>query len=230
VEIAIDPDLVSLHGSPEAESAGYRGLVGVSAAMRRIFAILLRLEGSLINVLIEGESGVGKELIARALHEGSSVHEGPLVIVNCAALGRELVLSELFGHRKGAFTGAVEARKGAFEAADGGTLFLDEIGELPLDVQPMLLRALESGEAKPLGENAPRKVRVRVVAATSRDLEQEMQAGRFREDLYYRLAVVKLTIPPLRERPEDVEVLAQRFASAAGLGALPPEVIERLEA
>ena len=231
-EIAIDPDLASL-GSPgdEAPSAEprYRGLWGRSPAMLRLFAALSRLEGSLVNVLVEGESGVGKELVARALHEGSRVASGPCVVVNCGALGRELVLSELFGHRKGAFTGATEARRGAFEAAHGGTLFLDEIGELPLDVQPVLLRAIESGEVKPLGENEPRRVRVRLLAATNRDLAAEARAGRFREDLFYRLAVVRLMVPPLRERPEDVALLAQRFAADAGLGALPAEVIERFQ-
>jgi DNA-binding NtrC family response regulator len=227
-EIAIDPDLSSL-AAPGEEASGYRGLVGASPAMRRIFAALSRLEGSLVNVLVEGESGVGKELVARALHEGSRLAGGPLVVVNCGALGRELSQSELFGHKKGAFTGATEARRGAFEAAHGGTLFLDEIGELPLDVQPMLLRALEAGEVKPLGENEPRKVRVRVIAATNRDLLAEARAGRFREDLFYRLAVVKLTVPPLRDRPEDIAILAQRFAADAGLGELPREVVDRFQ-
>ena len=226
-EIAIEPDLASLSAAGEdAPLPGYRGLVGASPAMRRIFVALARLEGSLVHVLVEGESGVGKELVAHALHEGSRVATGPLVVVNCGALGRELVQSELFGHKKGAFTGASESRRGAFEAAHGGTLFLDEIGELPLDVQPVLLRALEAGEIKPLGENEPRKVRVRVVAATNRDLLAEARAGRFREDLFYRLAVVRLTVPPLRDRPEDVALLAQRFASDAGLGELPAEVVE----
>jgi DNA-binding NtrC family response regulator len=196
--------------------------------MRRIFALLARLEGSLATVLVEGESGVGKEEIARALHEGSPVAAGPLVAVNCGALPRELVSSELFGHRRGAFTGATENRKGAFETADGGTLFLDEIGELPLDVQPMLLRVLETGELRPLGDEKDRHVRVRIVAATNRDLEREVREGRFREDLFYRLAVVRVAVPPLRARLEDVEPLAQRFASAFGLGPLPSDVIERL--
>ncbi|MEP7121804.1 MAG: sigma 54-interacting transcriptional regulator [Byssovorax sp.] len=229
VELWIEPDLEALRGAPEGASPGYRGLVGSSPAMRRLYAMLARLEGSLVNVLLEGESGVGKELFARALHEGSSVSEGPLVVVNCAALGRELVQSELFGHRKGAFTGATEARRGAFEAADGGTLFLDEVGELPLEVQPMLLRALEAGEVKPLGGNEARRVCVRIVAATNRDVDEELRSGRFREDLFYRLAVVRLAIPPLRERPDDVAPLAQRFAAAVGLGALPAEVIDRLK-
>src|SRR5262249_16817516 len=153
----------------------YRGIVGASDAMRRLFAMLMRLEGSLVNVLIEGESGTGKELIARALHEGSIVASGPLIVVNCGAIARELVMSELFGHRRGAFTGAVESRRGAFESADGGTLFLDEIGELPLEAQPALLRVLEVGEVSRVGDDGPaKKVKVRVVSATNRDLQAEV--------------------------------------------------------
>ena len=227
-EVAIDADLGGLGDGGEETS--YRGLLGVSVAMRRLFTILGRLEGSLVNVLVEGESGVGKELIARAIHEGSQVSEGPLVVVNCGAIGKDLVLSELFGHAKGAFTGASEARVGAFEAAHDGTLFLDEIGELPLDVQPVLLRALESGEIKPLGQNDTRQVKVRVVAATNRDLKDEVAAGRFREDLFYRLAVVRLEVPPLRDRLDDVPLLAAAFARQAGAGDLPAEVMDQLGA
>ncbi|MEZ4447400.1 MAG: sigma-54 dependent transcriptional regulator [Polyangiaceae bacterium] len=196
--------------------------------MSRVFAILKRLEGSLINVLVEGESGVGKELVARAIHEGSRRADKPFGAINCGAIARELIQSELFGHRRGAFTGAVEDRAGAFEAADGGTLFLDEIGELPLDVQPVLLRALESGEIRRVGDDRSRQVHVRVVAATNRDLEADVRAGRFRADLYYRLAVVKLSIPPLRDRPEDVELLARTFAARAGVAELPTQVVEGL--
>jgi two-component system response regulator GlrR len=226
-EIALEPDTESLQllGST---NTGYRGLVGVSAAMRRLFSTLLRLEGSLINVLVEGESGVGKELVARALHEGSTLANQRLVVVNCGGIARELILSELFGHKRGAFTSAVENRVGAFEAADGGTLFFDEIGELPLDVQPALLRALEAGEVQAVGETTAKRVRVRVIAATNRDLEEEVRAGRFREDLFYRLAVLRLAIPPLRERPEDVEVLARLFAAGLGVPELPPELVEQL--
>jgi transcriptional regulator with GAF, ATPase, and Fis domain len=229
-ELALSPDVQGLSSAPDVADAGYRGLVGASPAMRRLLAVLVRLEGSLVNVLVEGESGVGKELVAQALHAGSRVTAGPLVAVNCGALGRELVASELFGHRRGAFTGAVEHRVGAFQAADGGTLFLDEIGELPLDVQPMLLRALESGEIKPLGGHEACSVKVRVIAATNRDLEAEIAAGRFREDLFYRLAVVRIGVPPLRERPEDIEVLAKKFAVEAGVGALPADVLAELAA
>jgi transcriptional regulator with GAF, ATPase, and Fis domain len=228
VEIALDVDTDALCERLPDDHLGYRGLVGSSASMRRLFAILERLEGSLVNVLVQGESGVGKELVARAIHDGSSRASRALSVVNCGAIARELVLSELFGHRRGAFTGAVEQRVGAFEAADGGTLFLDEIGELPLDVQPALLRALESGEVRPVGENDAKKVNVRIVAATNRDLEDDVRAGRFRGDLYYRLAVVKLAVPPLRERPEDIEALARTFARAAGVTELPSEVVDSL--
>lgn len=227
VEIALEPDTEALQSLGEADG-GYRGIVGTSAAMRRLFALLLRLEGSLVNVLVEGESGVGKELVARAVHEGSSLSHRPLVIVNCGGMGRELVSSELFGHKRGAFTGAVENRVGAFEQADGGTLFFDEVGELPLDVQPVLLRALEAGEIQPVGEATRRKVDVRVIAATNRDLEEEVRAGRFREDLFYRLAVLRLSVAPLRRRPEDIEVLARLFATGLGVPELPAEFIGEL--
>ncbi|MFO0676958.1 MAG: sigma 54-interacting transcriptional regulator [Polyangiaceae bacterium] len=226
--IVLDADVTALDAGPLAEER-FRGLVGRSLAMRRLFATLARLEGSLVNVLVVGESGVGKELVANALHEGSKIADGPFVAVNCGAVPRELVASELFGHKRGAFTGAAEARRGAFDSANGGTLFLDEIGELPLDVQPMLLRALESGEVRPVGGDHVNKVRVRVVAATNRDLEKEVREGRFREDLYYRLAVVKLAVPPLRERPEDVEILAEKFASSVGLDSIPRSVLEDLK-
>jgi two-component system, NtrC family, response regulator GlrR len=230
VDVAIEADAGALPTEVEAGAPEYRGILGASAAMRRLFAVLARLEGSLVNVLVEGESGTGKELIARAIHEGSSVAAGPLVVVNCGAIPRELVVSELFGHKKGAFTGANESRVGAFEAAHGGTLFLDEAGELPLEAQPVLLRALESGEVRPVGEVLARSVKVRVIAATNRDLQVEARAGRLREDLYYRLAVVKLTVPPLRDRTDDIELLAQSFAAAAGVASLPDDFAARLRA
>jgi transcriptional regulator with GAF, ATPase, and Fis domain len=225
--VVIEADADSL-AEAEYDDTVYRGMVGASRAMRRLFAMLHRLEGSLATVLVEGESGVGKELVARALHEGSSATAGPLVAVNCAAIPREVVASELFGHRRGAFTGAIDSRKGAFESADKGTLFLDEIGELPLEVQPVLLRALELGEIRALGDDEPRRVRVRLVAATNRDLDAEVAAGKFRQDLFYRLAVVRLRVPPLRERPEDIEPLARRFAAIVGLSDLPDEVLREL--
>jgi two-component system response regulator GlrR len=232
-EIRIDAD-VELLASEVASSthAGetYRGMVGRSPAMQQVFAMLERLEGTLVTVLVTGESGVGKELVARALHEGSAVASGPLVVVNCGALPRELVASELFGHKRGAFTGAVDARQGAFATADGGTLFLDEIGELPLEVQPMLLRALETGEVRAVGTDRASRVRTRIVAATHRDLAEDTRSSKFREDLYYRLAVVRVAVPPLRDRVEDIEPLARAFARSVGLDDLPPPVIAQLKA
>jgi two-component system, NtrC family, response regulator GlrR len=228
--VAVEADIDSLTPGSGFDGDLYRGVLGASAAMRRLFATLVRLEGSLVTVLVEGESGTGKEVIARALHEGSSVAGGPLVTLNCGGIPRDLIASELFGHKRGAFTGAAEARRGAFEAADGGTLFLDEVAELPIEVQPMLLRALESGEVRTVGEDRTRRVRVRVVAATHRDLGREVEAGRFREDLFYRLAVVRLTVPPLRERREDIAPLARRFGEAVGLASVPEIVVEQLKA
>ena len=225
--IAIDADGESLKSAAVHPEDEYRGIVGPSLVMRKLFALLARLEGSLVTALVTGESGVGKELFAHALHDGSPVSEGPLVVVNCGAIPRDLVASELFGHKRGAFTGAVDSRKGAFASADGGTLFLDEIGELPLDLQPVLLRALETGEVRPVG-GEPTKVRVRVVAATNRDLGEEVKSGRFREDLFYRLAVVRIHVPPLRERLEDIEPLARRFARAMNAKDVPEEIIAAL--
>jgi DNA-binding NtrC family response regulator len=229
-EIRIDADVESLASEAPHTGESYHGMVGRSPGMRRVFAMLERLEGSLVTVLVTGESGAGKELIARALHEASSVSSGPLIVVNCGALPRELVASELFGHKRGAFTGALEARQGAFAAADGGTLFLDEIGELPLEVQPMLLRVLETGEVRAVGTDRATRVHVRIVAATNRDLAEETRSGKFREDLYYRLAVVRIHVPPLRERVEDIGPLAHAFAGTVGLGALPPDIVAQLQA
>jgi len=225
LSFALDADgLLSL---PTYTESTYRGVLGASSAMRRLFAVLVRLEGSLAPVLLEGESGVGKEVVAKAIHDGSRVATGPFVAVNCGALPSDLVASELFGHKKGAFTGAAETRRGLFDAADGGTLFLDEIGELPLELQPHLLRALETGEVRPVGSDAGHRVKVRVVAATNRNVDEEVAAGRFREDLLYRLGVVRLRIPPLRERVEDIPALAAHFA---GDEPLPAPVVERLKA
>ena len=223
--VAVELDRRVLAGDAPLGLAGFRGMVGSSAAMQALFARVARLDGSLLPILLTGETGVGKELVARALHEGSRVADGPFVAVNCGALARELVASTLFGHKKGAFTGATDARKGAFGAADGGTLLLDEIGELPLELQPALLRALETGDVVPVGEDVPRQVAVRVVAATNRDLEAEVRAGKFREDLYYRLAVVTLAVPPLRERLDDVPLLGELFARQEG-APLPADVLE----
>jgi transcriptional regulator with PAS, ATPase and Fis domain len=170
-----------------------------------------RIAPSNIPVLITGETGVGKELFARAMHQASSRHDRPLVSFNCATVPRELIDSHLFGHRRGAFSGAVDDFSGVLRAAAGGTLFLDEIGELALDTQPKLLRFLESGEIVPLGEAKPQLLDVRVVAATNANLEQLVTEGRFREDLYYRLNVIPLQVPPLRERREEIPLLVEHF-------------------
>ncbi|MCA9671896.1 MAG: sigma 54-dependent Fis family transcriptional regulator [Myxococcales bacterium] len=187
-------------------------LVGRSPAMRQVFAVLERIAPTDAGVLVEGESGTGKELAARALHQASSRADGPLVIVDCGAISPTLIESELFGHERGAFTGANQMRVGALEAADRGTVFLDEIGELPLQLQPRLLRFLERREVKRLGSTQHRAVDVRVVAATNRSLAEEVRGGRFREDLYYRLSVVRVELPSLRDRPEDIVLLAHHFA------------------
>ncbi|MBX3269157.1 MAG: sigma 54-interacting transcriptional regulator [Sandaracinaceae bacterium] len=192
-------------------------LYGASAAMRAVFAILERVAPSDATVLIEGETGTGKEEVAASIHGHSKRASGPFVTLDCGAIPPNLLESELFGHDKGAFTGAIAAREGVFEAADGGTLFLDELGELPLGMQPALLRVLERGEVRRVGETAARPIDVRVVAATNRDLRQEVTAGRFREDLYYRLAVFHLRVPPLRERPEDIEGLTSVLLRRMGL-------------
>ncbi len=181
--------------------------------MRDLFDRMADVAQTDASVVIEGETGTGKELVAEALHAKSRRPKGPYVVVDCAAVPRELIESEIFGHSKGAFTGAIVEREGAFEAADGGTIFIDEIGELPIELQPRLLRVLEKQEVKRVGANATRRIDVRVLAATNRDLRREVEAGRFREDLYYRLNVVRLDIPPLRHRPEDIIFLTERFLS-----------------
>ena len=186
-------------------------LVGISDSMQQVFAMVRRVAASEATVLIGGESGTGKELIARAIHNGSDRVDGPFVPVNCAAIPRELLESELFGHTKGSFTGAVKDRIGKFEMADGGTLFLDEIGEMPLDLQPKLLRALQEMEIEPVGAGVVRKVDVRVVAASNRDLEAAIGEQKFREDLYYRLSVIPIELPAVRFRQNDIPVLVRHF-------------------
>jgi DNA-binding NtrC family response regulator len=192
------------------------GLGAGGAALRRTFSVLSRAARSDVTVLLLGESGVGKDVVARALHRESPRKKGPFVVVDCGAIAPGLVGSELFGHKKGAFTSASEDRIGAFEAARGGTLFLDELGELPLELQPTLLRVLESRTVTRVGESQARPVDVRVVAATHRDLKAATTTGRFRLDLYHRLAVVAVTIPPLRERKDEILPLAAAFLASAG--------------
>jgi DNA-binding NtrC family response regulator len=187
------------------------GVIGEGGRMLEVFSLVRRVASSEATVLIRGESGTGKELIAKAIHYGSPRASGPMIRVNCAALPETLLESELFGHEKGAFTGAFAARKGRFELADGGTLFLDEIGDLPLPLQAKLLRVLQEKEFERLGSSKPVRVNVRILAATHRDLEALLKAGQFREDLYYRLNVVTITLPALRERREDLPLLMDHF-------------------
>jgi DNA-binding NtrC family response regulator len=190
---------------------GFQNLIGSGPAMRRVFETIQKVAETDLTVLIRGESGTGKELVAQAIHDTSGRRDRPFVAVNCAAINRELVESELFGHEKGAFTGADQRREGRFEAADGGTIFLDEIGDMAPDTQAKVLRVLQERELERVGGNKTVEVDVRVVAATHRDLEHEVDEGRFREDLYYRLKVVQLELPSLRERSEDLPALCDRF-------------------
>lgn len=217
-----------------AERALGRRIVGESAVMRRLLEATTRLAGRDVTVLVCGETGTGKEFVAELLHVQSARRKQPLVRFNCAALPAELAESELFGHARGAFTGASLQHQGFFSQADGGTLVLDEVGELAPSVQGKLLRVLQEGEIQPLGSGRVEKVNVRVVASTNRDLRAEVAAGRFREDLFYRLAVVELTVPPLRDRSSDIPALVEEFARRAaerfGLGVMviEPALIEAL--
>ena len=189
----------------------FSGLIGKSRIMRDIYSLIEKVAVSTANVLILGESGTGKELAARALHDNSPRRDKQFVAVNCGAIPDTLIETELFGHKKGAFTGAVTDRAGLFEQADGGTLFLDEVGEVPLQLQAKLLRVLQERELRRVGANDDRKVDVRIVAASNRNLEDQVKEGTFREDLYYRLNVVELRMPALRERPEDIPLLIEHF-------------------
>lgn len=212
------------------------GLVGHSSAIEQLRAMVRRVGQMPSTVLLQGESGTGKEVVARALHQSSPRAQRPFVPVNCAAIASELIESELFGHVKGAFTGAHESRNGLFYYAHGGTLFLDEISELPLALQTRLLRVIEERRLRPVGSERELPVDVRIIAASNRDLAAEVQAGRFRQDLYYRLAVVNITLPPLRARSEDIPDLVQHFMQqlSAQLGVAPlrlsHEVVSRLQA
>jgi two-component system response regulator AtoC len=222
------------HRRLEAEHALGRPIIGDSPALRRVLDTAMRLAGRDVTVLVRGETGTGKELVASLLHYRSPRASGPLVRFNCAALPPDLAESELFGHARGAFTGATHAHRGYFAQAHGGTLVLDEVGELPSTVQAKLLRALQEGEIQPLGASRVERVDARIVACTHRDLAVEAKSGRFREDLYYRLAVVELEVPPLRERREDIPPLADSFArrSAGRFGLegvrLTPELLDLL--
>jgi DNA-binding NtrC family response regulator len=208
VRLAPTDDTVDL---PLASETRFGPLLGRSAAMRRVFDLLGRIAPSDLNVLLLGESGTGKELAARAIHGASRRANGPFVVVDCGALPATLIESELYGHERGAFTGADRSRTGAFETASGGTLFLDEIGELSLDLQTRLLGVIERRRVQPLGSNESRAIDVRVVAATNRDLRREVNRGAFREDLYFRLAVAIIELPPLRERPEDIPLYVEEL-------------------
>lgn len=230
--------LFSLEEGEQVEVIIARGdrfgdLYGRSIEMKEVFGILQKVAPTDATVLITGESGTGKELAARAVHTQSSRAHKPFVVFDCSAVPRELIESELFGHVKGAFTGAVQSRPGAFVSAQGGTLFLDELGELPLDLQPKLLRVLETREVKPLGSNDTTQIDVRIVAATNQTLEQMVREGTFRQDLYYRLAVIHVPLPPLRDRREDVPFLVNLFLQQQGQDGpgyvVSHETMERLK-
>jgi two-component system nitrogen regulation response regulator GlnG len=201
-------------------------LIGRSPAMQEIYRILARLMGTDLTVMISGESGTGKELVARALHDYGKRKTGPFVAINMAAIPRELIESELFGHEKGSFTGAANRASGRFEQAEGGTLFLDEIGDMPLEAQTRLLRVLQEGEYMTVGGRTPIRANVRIVAATNRDLRQHISQGLFREDLFYRLNVVPMRLPPLRERAQDIPDLVRHFLSRAESEGLPAKTLE----
>ncbi len=217
---------------PGGEFPGRFGLIGASSVMSAVFALVERVAPSAVPVLIQGETGTGKELVARALHERSPRAARTFLAENCAAVPANLLESELFGHKKGAFTHAIADRAGHFAAADGGTLFLDEIGDMPLEMQAKLLRVLESGEVRPVGSNQSLKVDVRIVAATHRDLEVLVRERRFREDLYYRLNVIRIALPPLRERAGDIELLTRYFLRrfAGPEGGITPAALQALSA
>ena len=223
--------LEQLVPQPVSDQESFGGMLGTSLVMRRLFSLLPRIAASDATVLIEGETGTGKSLLARMIHEASGRAARPFVVVDCSAIPPSLVESELFGHEKGAFTGAVARRGGLFEAADGGTVFLDEIGELPLETQPVLLSVLETREVRRVGAVDSRKINVRIIAATNRDLREEVNRSGFRSDLWYRLNTLRLAIPPLRERPEDIAHLVahfyRQFASDAKAGP-PLDLVERM--
>ena len=216
---------------PLANEHGFGDLIGASAAMRRLYPMLANCAASTATVLLHGETGTGKELVAEAIHLASARRDKPFVVVDCGALPRQLTESELFGHVRGAFTGADIDRVGAFEVADGGTIFLDEIAELAPDLQPLLLRVLENRTIRRVGTNTQRDIDVRVIAASHRDLRVEVNEKRFRPDLFYRLTVLKVEIPPLRERGGDIALLASHFWQTLRPDvAMPSELVTELEA
>jgi len=213
-------------------TSSFGEMIGASDAMREIFALIRTVSESNSSVLISGESGTGKELVARTLHFAGARSGRPFIPVNCTAFPEGLIESELFGHVRGAFTGAVTTKRGLFEEAEGGTLFLDEIGDMSLGMQSKLLRVLQDHQIRPVGGNQNRPIDVRIIAATNRDLKEDVQSGRFRKDLYYRLNVIPIEIPPLRERPDDIPLLAEAFLRKHGAGrnfSLSPPAIQRLQ-
>ncbi len=199
-----------------SDKADFRTIVGSSKEMEKIFEVIRKVADTEAAILITGESGTGKELVARSIHANSSRKDAPFVAINCAAIPRELLESELFGHVKGAFTGAIRDKTGKFQLADGGTLFLDEVGDLPVELQPKLLRALQEKEVEPVGGAKAQKLDVRVVSATNLDIDKAIAEGTFREDLYYRLSVIPIHLPPLRERRKDIPLLIRYFCSKHG--------------
>jgi DNA-binding NtrC family response regulator len=216
IRIDVDPHEVELVASPRS---AFGALIGETAVMREVFSQLEKIAASDATVLIQGETGTGKEGAAAAIHDASARADAPFIVVDCGAIPPNLLESELFGHEPGAFTGATERRIGAFEQASGGTLFLDEVGELPAELQPKFLRALESREIRRVGSTTAIRCDLRIIAATNRDLRAEVNRGTFRADLYYRLAVVKLALPPLRERTGDIAALARHLLAKIGASA-----------
>ncbi|MEI7708999.1 MAG: sigma-54 dependent transcriptional regulator [Chlorobium sp.] len=199
-----------------ADKSDFRSIVGSSPEMEKVFAMVRKVADTEASVFITGESGTGKELIARSIHANSSRRDGPFVAINCSAIPRDLLESELFGHTKGAFTGAIKEKSGKFQLADCGTIFLDEVGELLLELQPKLLRVLQEKEVEPLGGTKPQKLDVRVISATSLNMEKAIADGTFRDDLYYRLSVIPIHLPPLRERRKDIPLLIKYFSAKHG--------------
>jgi DNA-binding NtrC family response regulator len=230
-QLRFEPKIEEVRVPPSALDR-FGPVFGASPVMRHVFGVLERVAPTDATVLIQGETGTGKDLLARAIHAASARRAGPFLVFDCSAQSPELVPAELFGHTEGAFTGASRKRRGVFEEAEGGTVFLDEIGELPLDCQPRLLRVLEAREVRPIGSNKPVTVDVRILAATHRDLAARVREGTFREDLYYRLAVVRVELPPLRQRPEDLPGLVKALLGAMktprGAPSITPAAVQAL--